>query len=76
MDGLWELEERIGTILDSSPALTVKDLAVDGHDLMAAGIKPGPVLGRTLSALLEAVLDDPSINDKDTLTALALGLQS
>ena len=76
MDGLWELEERIGTILDSSPALTVKDLAVDGHDLMAAGIKPGPALGRTLSALLEAVLDDPSLNDKDTLTALALGLQS
>lgn len=76
MDGLWELEERIRAILHSSPALTVRDLAVDGHDLMAAGIKPGPVLGRTLSALLEAVLDDPSLNDKDTLTALALGLHS
>lgn len=50
------------------------DLAVTGDDLRAAGIPPGPGLGRILGALLELVLDDPSRNDRAVLLARAKDL--
>jgi tRNA nucleotidyltransferase (CCA-adding enzyme) len=47
------------------------DLAVDGGDLMKAGIKAGPQLGAALRALLDWVLDDPARNTHDQLLARA-----
>jgi hypothetical protein len=35
------------------------------------GLSPGPEVGRILDRLLEAVLDDPSRNDRPTLLRLA-----
>lgn len=49
--------------------LTIADLAVDGEDLRAAGVGAGRAIGDTLSALLEAVLDDPTQNTRDALLA-------
>lgn len=47
-------------------------LAVRGHDLVEAGIvEPGPALGALLDRLLDAVLDDPARNTRETLLALA-----
>jgi tRNA nucleotidyltransferase (CCA-adding enzyme) len=43
------------------------DLAVDGDDLLAIGFQPGPDLGRALQELLELVVDDPSMNDRERL---------
>ena len=48
-------------------ALALKDLAVDGDDLIASGIPPGPHLGKILEALLDAVLEDQSLNRPDWL---------
>jgi tRNA nucleotidyltransferase (CCA-adding enzyme) len=50
--------------------LTRGDLAITGGDLQALGIT-GPRVGETLAALLERVLDDPSINTRDSLLTLA-----
>ena len=47
------------------------DLAVTGNDLVAAGVAPGPGLGRLIDRLVELVLDDPSLNRRDTLLARA-----
>jgi tRNA nucleotidyltransferase (CCA-adding enzyme) len=47
------------------------DLAVDGTDLIALGYQPGPALGRTLAELLDEVVDDPSLNRRETLLARA-----
>jgi tRNA nucleotidyltransferase (CCA-adding enzyme) len=47
------------------------DLAVDGGDLMKAGIKAGPQLGAALRALLDWVLEDPARNTHDQLLARA-----
>ena len=47
------------------------DLAVDGGDLMKAGIKAGPQLGAALRSLLEWVLDEPARNTHDQLLARA-----
>lgn len=47
------------------------DLAVDGDDLRRAGIPAGPGLGKILHALLERVIEDPSLNAPGTLLAIA-----
>lgn len=54
-------------ILERGDCVTLKQLAVTGSDLMAAGIPAGPKLGEILSELLELVLEDPSQNEKDHL---------
>jgi tRNA nucleotidyltransferase (CCA-adding enzyme) len=43
------------------------DLAVDGSDLMELGFGEGPELGRTLESLLDAVVEDPSLNTREQL---------
>ncbi len=58
---------------DQDP-LTVKDLAVTGKDLMGAGMKSGAFLGQVLKELLELVLEDPSLNQKDILMERAAAL--
>ena len=50
------------------------DLAVNGKDLIRYGLKPGPRFGRILEALLERVLEDPTLNDEDVLMAMAAEL--
>jgi tRNA nucleotidyltransferase (CCA-adding enzyme) len=65
--GVWE---RAAQMALRDPVET-GDLAVDGGDLMKAGIKAGPQLGAALRALLEWVLDDPSRNTHDQLLARA-----
>lgn len=45
----------------------IKDLAVTGRDLIAAGISPGPRLGRILEEMFQDVLTDPCHNTKDYL---------
>jgi len=47
--------------------LTLKDLAVKGDDLIAAGVRPGPGVGEALARLLEEVLEDPARNTKEYL---------
>jgi hypothetical protein len=51
----------------SNPPLTLKDLAVKGDDLIAAGVRPGPEVGEVLARLLEEVLEDPARNTKEYL---------
>ena len=47
--------------------LSLKDLAVNGGDLIALGFTPGPEIGRCLQALLNRVLDERAPNDRDAL---------
>jgi tRNA nucleotidyltransferase (CCA-adding enzyme) len=49
----------------------LRDLAVDGNDLVGLGFEPGPQLGRILHELLDAVVDEPSLNTRDPLVARA-----
>ena len=53
-------------LLKHSPCLSLKDLAVDGRDALAAGLK-GPDIGRTLNALLEQVAEGSLPNDRTVL---------
>ena len=58
---LYEEIEREGD------CLTIKDLAVNGRDLIQSGITPGPQLGLALQQLLEIVLEDPEKNTREYL---------
>jgi putative nucleotidyltransferase with HDIG domain len=70
-DFLLPLVNRVEAILSQSRALSLKDLAVSGKDLIAAGIKPGKHMGIILNELLEAVLDDPALNTPEKLLEIA-----
>jgi poly(A) polymerase/tRNA nucleotidyltransferase (CCA-adding enzyme) len=68
--GMAELRARVAAAL--AGPLGQRDLAVDGHDLARAlDIAPGPQIGELLRRLLDAVLDDPSLNRRDALLRLA-----
>lgn len=67
---IQKLEARIAQLRQKDMALKVTDLALDGHDLQALGLK-GPQVGDMLQKLLEAVIDDPELNNKQTLLVLA-----
>ena len=67
LDLIRSFEKLYETILQRGDCLSVKDLAVDGTDLMAAGVKAGPAVGETLQKLLDRVLTDPSLNTKERL---------
>jgi tRNA nucleotidyltransferase (CCA-adding enzyme) len=51
------------------------DLAVDGNDLIALGVEPGPQLGRLLHELLDEVVDEPSLNTRQELLRRAQALR-
>ncbi len=61
-------------VIGAGSPLTIADLAVTGDDLLAAGIPQGPAVGRTLRRLLDRVLEDPALNTKARLLALARSL--
>jgi tRNA nucleotidyltransferase (CCA-adding enzyme) len=57
-------------IRQNKDPLTRSELAISGSDLLALGVN-GPDVGRTLTQLLNRVLEEPSLNSRDTLLALA-----
>ncbi len=65
------LRDRIAAVLSAQEALGVPDLAVKGGDLASIGIAPGPAMGAILKELLEAVIDDPSLNERERLLDIA-----
>lgn len=54
-------------ILEKEQCVCLKDLAVTGKDLIAAGMQPGKEIGETLERLLEEVLENPEMNKKEIL---------
>jgi len=65
---LWR---RVHDQILSHPPLTRSDLAVDGNDLLALGVEQGPGLGILLEELHARVLEDPSMNERETLLEVA-----
>ena len=62
---------RARELLAQPPCFTVKDLAVNGSDLLALGFPRGPEIGKTLNALLEAVLSGELPNEREKLLEAA-----
>jgi hypothetical protein len=68
---LGELRDRVAEVASADAALKVTDLAINGGDVMrVAGVPPSRVVGEVLEKLLERVIDDPTLNEKEKLEAL------
>ena len=68
---IFMLRERIKKVQSKETALSLKDLALNGNDLIKAGIPAGKQLGFILNELFQCVLDDPEMNDKEKLLTVA-----
>ena len=60
-----EIFERV-----SREPIFIKDLKINGDDLKAAGLKDGKKIGEALRFLLDRVLQNPELNDKDILLGI------
>jgi len=69
----WRLEEMKQRMIEQlNQPMEVKDLKIDGNDLMKEfELKPGKVLGEILNNLFEQVMEDPELNDRETLLKLS-----
>lgn len=64
---LTDLEFIYREILKDGDCLTVRDLAVNGRDLIGEGMQPGPALGAVLDTMLQDVLENPGHNTREYL---------
>ena len=60
-------EKNIREILQERPPVSLKDLAVNGKDLIELGYKEGKEIGQGLKELLNLVLEKPALNQKEKL---------
>ena len=65
------LQQEAARLVETNACCRINQLAVNGRDLMDAGIRPGPGLHRVLDALLEQVLTGQLPNEKAALLAAA-----
>jgi tRNA nucleotidyltransferase (CCA-adding enzyme) len=65
-------ENNIREILQEKPPVSLKDLAVNGKDLIELGYKEGKELGKILKKLLEIIIDRPELNKKKILIKLLI----
>lgn len=75
LPALDAVREAYEEIVEADDCLTLKELELNGKDLMAMGIAPGKEIGRILGACLEWVLDEPERNKKELLTEYVKSLQ-
>lgn len=70
---LWGIMAEIA----NGGAVEKSQLAVNGKEVMdALDLDPGPQVGEVLQYLLDLVVDDPKLNDKNTLLNLSLNWQA
>ncbi len=75
-ENLTEVRALYEDILKKREPIYLKELKITGKDLIKCGIEPGPGLGETLKALLDAVHRQPEENDADKLLKLAVCSQT
>jgi tRNA nucleotidyltransferase (CCA-adding enzyme) len=69
LEALWL---RVQEEIDAANAFSLRDLKIDGNDLMnELGVPQGREIGRILNALFERVTDEPTLNTRETLLELA-----
>lgn len=68
---LNDISEKYHEIISKKQCFNIKDLEISGKDLIEIGVKEGKNIGIILNYLLEKVLDEPSLNNKDNLLELS-----
>ena len=68
-DILQELENSARRILDEKACFSIKDMAINGSDLIKLGMAQGPEIGEVLEMLLDRVISGEIKNDRQELIA-------
>lgn len=71
IDKVNNIEQILEEVLQEDECFSLKDLDVNGKDLMEAGYKAGKELGNTLNKLLQLVIDGECLNEKENLLEIA-----
>lgn len=72
---LDQWKEAYHDLLERQECVSLKTLAVTGKDLLDAGMQPGREVGETLQKMLQMVLDNPQMNEKEALLKYFLPIQ-
>lgn len=71
IDKVKKLRFECERVINENHPLSVKDLKINGYDLMSLGVPQGKDIGEILKQLLEIVLDRPETNNKEELLKIA-----
>ena len=69
VETIEEMRALARELLAAGEPYRLKMLAINGGDLIRAGVKPGPELGQLLNAALDAVIEDNIPNTQEALLA-------
>jgi tRNA nucleotidyltransferase (CCA-adding enzyme) len=72
---LEEARRLYKEMLANNECVSLKEMKISGKDLIKAGIKPGKRMGLILNRLLDAVIENPSLNERETLLNMALSMK-
>lgn len=72
IDHIIDREKRTMQIIENKETYDLKQLEINGDDLISLGFEEGKIIGEILEYLLGRVMEQPSLNDKETLKKLAL----
>lgn len=76
IDHIIEREKEIKDILNNKEAYEINQMDIGGRDLIELGFKEGKIIGEILEYLLEKVMENPELNNKDTLKKMALDFKN
>lgn len=67
IDKVYNLQKKCKEILEKQEPLSIKDLKINGNDIIKTGVKEGKKVGEVLQYLLEKVLENPCLNNRKDL---------
>ena len=62
-----QIEAKAREILAERPCFSVRDLALNGDDIIALGVSNGPTVGKALAHLLDLVMAEKLENEREAL---------
>ncbi len=68
---LYKIKEIYTEIIKNSQCLSIKDLQIDGTDLINLGFAQGKEIGYILQKLLDTIIDKPELNTREELLKIA-----
>lgn len=67
LSDILRIRKNLEQIIENKEAYRISDLAISGKDLISLGIKQGKQIGDTLDFLLDEVMKNPKLNQKEIL---------
>lgn len=72
IDNIIETERRVKEILDKNEAYEIRQLDINGHDLIESGYEEGKIIGEIMEYLLDVVIENPTLNYREKLINIVL----